>query len=924
MNINIIRPVFLILIPIIIVLLILSARYLNHRKAKKRNIIIFRSIIVTLIVLALSGIHLRFSMDNVTNLFLVDLSSSAMDYRDNAEDFIKSYVDIMPDNEDFGVLVFGENVLVDRFVNEHRTYGQIASTPIQSSTNIQNALTSAIGLFPEDTGKRIILISDGQENAGDTRRAISTLRQQNVKMNVLKIDESDQNEVYIDRLRVPDRINHGETFNITVEVKSNVDTSAVITLYSGRNKKGETTVDIQKGDNRFVFQDTQEEGGIQTYRAIIEPVLDTEIRNNEYTTYTRVEATPNILLVEGAPQEGDVLENILMASNLEYTKTNVTGVPRTIGQLTEYKSIILANVHYNDLDESFVNNLPTYVGDYAGGLIVTGGENAFALGNYQDTPLEEVLPVEMELKGEREIPEMAVVFVIDQSGSMSESNGIINNLDLAKEATLEALNTMRDEDYIGVLAFDDAYNWIAPIQHASDKETLSQKINGIQIRGGTSIYPALREAYEKVNETTAQIKHIILLTDGQDGYRAYDGLIEEMNEDNVTLSTVSIGAGADVALLERLAEEGLGRYYHTDLRTDMPRIFAQEIYMSSKEYIVNREFYPRLLYDHLILNQINISEGLPSLYGYIASTLKNNATLLLESDEGDPILSMWQYGLGRSVAWNSDMAGRWSSNYVNWQSNLTLWQNMINWTIENYESETSQANVTIEGNKAIVSYTTQNIDPNIEVEGIVTSEDNEQETITLSRVRPGEYQKEINLEETGFYSFSIREVLEEEIIGYANTAAVMQYPIEYKIFETNQVLDVLVDETNGEFIHTPEDILESEMDSVRSFYDLTNILLMLALLLFVGDIANRRLSLNLRKYFDKIIHSFNTVQKEGIEEKTVQKEQPLEVESAAHKKKKETQKIKTKIKKEKDKKEQKKEEVISTTSMLLNKKNERK
>ncbi|TCT15554.1 von Willebrand factor type A domain-containing protein [Natranaerovirga pectinivora] len=920
MQVSIGRPYLLVLIPLIIIGVILSSRWLFQKKDKKRNVLIIRSVLIFLIVLALCGINFRWDTKGTTNLFIVDLSSSASNYRGEADRFISEAINTIPIGETAGVLVFGENVLVDRFINESRAYNQITTTPIQRSTNIQNALTSALALFPEDRAKRIILISDGEENEGDTRRIIPSLMEQNVEINVLKIDHQEQQEVYIDDLRVPDRIHYGETFNIVVEVKSNVETQGQITLYSGRTKKGVSTVDIQKGDNRFVFQDTQLETGIQTYKAVIEPLIDTELRNNEYTTYTNVQTQPKLLLVEGEPGEGEVLEEILKASNIEYVKRSPFAVPRTLNELTEYKSIILANVNANDLSDSFLSNIKPYVNDYAGGLIVTGGENAFALGDYKDTPLEEVLPVYMDLKGKKEIPEMAIVMIIDQSGSMSDGNGFINNLDMAKEAAIEALNTIRDTDSIGILAFDHTYQWIVDIQQANNKDAINRKINSIDIQGGTSIFPALKEGYEQINKTNAQIKHIILLTDGQDGFVAYDDLLEEMNNNNITLSTVSIGFGADTFLLNRLSNMGNGRYYHTDLNTDIPRIFAQEVYLSSRQYLHNRAFFPRIRYNHPILNRVVTNRGLPSLLGYIASSPKENATVILDSDEEDPILAVWQYGLGRTVAWNSDISGAWSAQYTPWENNITLWQNIINWTLENYESSSSNATVSIEGNKAKISYVSEHIDPNIRVSAVSTSEEGQQKEIQLSNIKPGEYEGMINLDDIGYYSMNIRETLNDNVIGYVNTAAVMQYPLEYKFFENKQVLEMLVNETNGRFIENPQEIFEGNVQAVKAMIDITNFLLVLALLLFVYDIGNRRLNIDIRKYFG----SKKKLNQESIKDETINdgNSETIKVEE---KEKNITKKksLKTKEKVKKVKKEENKNQAVSTTSALLQKKKDR-
>ncbi|MFP4698269.1 MAG: VWA domain-containing protein [Eubacteriales bacterium] len=426
MNIEIVRPYLLVVLPMFILMIILSYKYLARIRKKGSFLLFIRGLIITLLILALCGINISWQKKNTTNIFVLDLSSSAKHFQNDGEDFIREAFKIMPKGHQGGVLVFGEDVLVDRFVSSSNKYLEATSNPIESSTNIQNALTSALALLPENQAKRVILISDGEENEGEAEKLITSFQQQKVDFKVVKVNRKEQEEVYVDNLIVPERIHYGESFNIVANIKSNIKTKADLTLYSGRNVKGTKTVDVQKGDNSFVFKDTGEESGLKNYRVVIEPYIDTEVKNNEYITYTQVQSKPQILLIEGGEGEGNELETIIKASNLDYKKVNTVGTPRTLGEMTEYKSIILANVHADDLNESFKSNLETYVKDYAGGLIVSGGENAFALGGYKDTSIEKVLPVDMELKGEKEIPEMSLIMAIDHSGSMSDGNGYIN------------------------------------------------------------------------------------------------------------------------------------------------------------------------------------------------------------------------------------------------------------------------------------------------------------------------------------------------------------------------------------------------------------------------------------------------------------------------------------------------------------------
>ena len=289
--------------------------------------------------------------------------------------------------------------------------------------------------------------------------------------------------------------------------------------------------------------------------------------------------------------------------------------------MSAYKSIITCNVSAENLSDGFLNSLDSYVKDMGGGFIAAGGENSFALGGYYKTPLEKVLPVQMELKGKKEIPDMSIVLVIDKSGSMTEGGGGIMKLDLAKEAAARTLESLRPNDQIGVLTFDDTNYWVVPTRKADDAEKIRDDIGTIRPGGGTSIIPALQEGYDSIKKTDTKIKHIILLTDGQAERTGYMELVEKLAGDNITVSTVAVGQGSDVQLLQDIAKGANGRFYYTDEFANIPRIFAKETFMAARAYLNNREFVPAIANAHPVLEGA-AEEGLPALLGYVAASPK--------------------------------------------------------------------------------------------------------------------------------------------------------------------------------------------------------------------------------------------------------------------------------------------------------------
>jgi uncharacterized membrane protein len=842
----------LMLIPAVIMFVWYTSKKLgNMYKLRKQLIVICRTLFLVMMILALSGVNLKWIVDTTTTLFVMDASDSMQGQRQYIEGFVRDAINQKSSKDQVGVLSFGDNALIESFVAKDSVFNKIESDPRGIYTNVEGALNTAVSLMPQNSKKRIVLLTDAEENAGNSARLASTLLEQNIELKIHKLERNIEKEVAVESVTVPQRLRIGEQFNIVVNINSKVKTGAKLTLISGRTKVAEQRVELQKGSNKFVFSDTAEMGGFKGYRAVLEPDIDTDTRNNEASTFTDVLDKPRVLVLEDVTGESAEVEKILQASNIEYDKAEAFYAPSTLEELSKYKSVILCNVSSENLNEGFINSIESYVRDLGGGMIATGGENSFALGGYYKTPLEKVLPVNMELKGKKEIPDMAIMLIIDKSGSMTEGRGGITNLDIAKEAAVRTLDSLREKDSIGVIAFDDTVYWVVEPQKANNAEAIADAIGTIRPGGGTSIIPALEEGYEKISKVDAKIKHIILLTDGQAERTGYEALIEKMNKENITASTVAVGEGADVSLLENIAKGAKGRFYYTDAGDNIPRIFAKETFIAARAYLNNREFTPIITNQHNIIAD-TASKGLPSLMGYVAATPKSTARMLLASDQEDPILTVWQYGLGKTIAWNSDISGKWSANYVGWSDNIKLWQNMINWTIEKYESDNITAEVVQQGGKGVISVSGETSGEQLETTAIVVSPDMTSNEIALYPTVPGQYTGDFDIKSQGAYLVKVLQKKNGETIGATSTGVSIQYSPEYRLDQKSDNVERLAKETGAIYIEKPEDVYKGKMADIFGVVDITPFLLIMAIILFLIDIALRRLNLPLNKLEEKL------------------------------------------------------------------------
>lgn len=843
---------FLILIPIIFAFMYYSFK--KYKPWSKNEIAIFisRIVVFTLLILAFGNITINLKGRNISTVFLLDVSESASDFEESGKDFISTAIESMPRGNKAGVVLFGDNSKIDKVLNKKKEYKSIDEKPVVTATNIQEAVESALGLFERGGSKRIVLITDGEENQGDILKSTPLINEQKIDFKVYKITGEKGEEIYVDNVKVPDNISVGEEFSVSIDIKSNYATKAKLTLFSGRNKVGEQQVQIQKGKNSFVFKDKQSSGGFKGYRVLVEAEGDTNKVNNEFSTFTNVMDKPNILLINGIKGDSEALEEILSNSGANIKKIAPSASPSTLNELLEYKSIVLNDVHRDDLNNGFMDNIEAYVKDYGGGLITFGGEDSYALGGYKDTSLEKVLPVYMDKRGKNEVPAISINLIIDKSGSMSAEGGGVSKLTLAKEAAMKALENLREVDEISVIAFDDTYDEVVPLQKVGDKEAIKELISGIQIRGGTSIYPALEQGYNMQMQSSAKIKHTILLTDGQDGYELdnYATLLQNFIDNNITLSTVAVGEGANAGLLNQLASIGKGRSYYTDIYTDIPRIFAKEVLLSAGTYIINEEFTPKILSNHEILAGVRTSDGIPSLLGYIGTSIKENAVEILSSNHDEPILAAMQYGIGRTVSFTSDVSGQWSKNYLAWEYGPQLIKNMVYFTIPKYGEE-GKLNISQEGNEAKVEFYNDKISKDAKVKGIYNGENGEEGEFELSQVEPGKFEASIPLDSLGFYNFSIREEESGEVKNNYKGAFALQYSDEYKFNTNGEKLDVVVKETKGSFINKPEEVFEGKLQREYKKINLTTPLIVISILLFMLDIAYRRLNIDLVRFFKK-------------------------------------------------------------------------
>ncbi len=802
---------------------------------------LLRIVIVLLVILSLIELHIPKRSRNITTIFLVDMSKSNESNLEEIESVLRENLMKMPKHNSYGIVTFGRNSVIDQFITDENVFMGLDTVPDISATNFEDALTRALTLIPADSNGRIVILSDGRETAGDIEAASAMVQASNVSIEAIKYEAKTGKDTFIKDVDMPSVLHPGDKYYMNVSVESNYETDAEIVISSGDKVKSREKVHLAKGDNSFVFEENVSAEDIESFSVSVTAPGDTVAENDAFSAYAEVEMSPKILVLYGSREDYTPFKTLLSNVNANVDIKRASDAPKDLMGMLEYKTIILENAYISELPEEFAQNVKTYVKDYGCGFGMLGGEDSFMLGGYNDTDIEEVLPEDMELRGTAEIPTTAIVMVIDHSGSMSMESGGYTYLDIAVESAKRGADNLRNTDYLGVIAFDDRFEWYVDLEKAADKEKIKEKIDNIKEGGGTTIQPAVKEAYRALSNCDAEIKHIILLTDGYGESNDYRDIVKNMKSAGITLSTVAVGEDSDQTLMKSLATQCNGRYYYADGNVDLPRIFASEVFLGGDTYIKNGEYPIGTVSTHDITKNI-FTDGWKTLGGYNAASGKQGSTMLLSTEDGDPILTIWQYGLGRTFAWNSDVDNGWTAGYAGDSDYAELWKRILDYASGSPSIGDDKVEVKSKNGKTTITYTTGEYSDGTEISAIYTAPDKTNGEIKLTAVKPGVYTAEIPSESIGIYHINVRREDDGTVSGSFTTASAVQYSDEYRFDVTDEAFTRFID-SNGMWIKAGDDVWKKLDNGVRGSYNLTDILLILAIILFLLDIAGRRLGI---------------------------------------------------------------------------------
>ncbi|HZM73754.1 MAG TPA: VWA domain-containing protein [Candidatus Polarisedimenticolia bacterium] len=860
--------------PVWLVLLVplLGLTFLLHLAARRRLgttrrriALALRTLVLVALVFALAGFQLVLPVDRLATIFVVDLSDSVGNSgRETALAFIRDSLEEMPEDDVAGIVAFGRDALVERLPEDLRTVDRIHSTPVKAATDIGAALRLASALFPDDAQKRIVLISDGNDTTGHGQEEAALAAARGVQVETVRIGLDDQDEVLIERLSTPSTARLGEDIEAVADVRSSVAQTATIRLYVDGTLVKTERVDLKEGQNRIKFLVKPSEPGFHTFRAVVEAARDTFSQNDRADSNTIVKGEPRILVLKGDEKVAAELVTALEAEGQTVDSIIPEALPTDFAGLATYDSIVVVDVPRLRLSDRQLAALQVYVRDLGRGLVMVGGPKSYGAGGYTDTPIEETLPVDMGVRDRQKQPDIALVVVIDKSGSMDACHcntfqqgggtgiGGVRKVDIGKEAILRAAAALTARDELGVVAFDSSAHWVVNTRPLGQISDLAGDVAKIQPNGQTNIFSGLDKAVESLEKTTATRRHIILLTDGWSSSGQYDAIIKRMQAAGITLSTVGAGGGSN-PFLEGLAKQGGGRFYNAANPSSIPDIFLKETQQVSGQQIVEEDFFPIQTSSSPILR--GIDEGFPSLHGYNGTTIKSAAQQVLVTARDDPLLAQWQYGLGRSVAWTSDSTGRWATNWVAWPGFSKFFSQLVGWTFPGEETGGIEATFEQDGNETRLHVESVEEDGSprnfYSTTAMVVGPDLVSHPVTLDQVAPGVYETELGEIDSGAYAVRVTQTRPGDPALGRTIGLVAPVATEYRLLGANEAfLATLRSATGGRAIATAAEPWTHDLETTSSFTELWPWLLILALLLWPLDIALRRVSLGRRELVD--------------------------------------------------------------------------
>lgn len=834
MSFEILRPAWLFLLLLVPLVWWVHARSIAPLRGRRRlATVIIRSVLIVLLVFALSEPRWVRPSDREEVILLVDESRSVDGKAVEAAEKFAREADFA--GADVVWMGFAGGGRIFRGIEELKKADPADVRPAE--TRFDMALSLASANFRPGRVKSVVVFSDGVATGGDEKQ-FSLLKEQAIRVHAVPVAPPDRPEVLVREVNAPASVRTNEPMQITATVQTNRPGPVDVDLYRNGVRIATRKVDLKNGPNEVRFEDRADREKLLLYEVGVRSAQDSIAENNQLGAAVISEGAAKVLLVTDRPESARYLEWALRQEGIELSVRPGQGMPSQMSDIQNFDTLVIDNVPASDLSRQQMDLLHSYVRDFGGGLLMLGGDQAYGLGGYYRTPVEEVLPVSCDFQREEEAPSLALALVIDRSGSMQGEK-----IEMAKAAARASAELLGPKDYVSVIAFDSGCYPVVPLQSAGNSSVATQ-IASIEAAGGTNMAPAMEEALRQLSGSSAKLKHVILLTDGISEQGPFYELTNQMSQTGITVSTVAVGDGSDTELLSQIAQWGGGRYYETNDPSTVPQIFTKETMTASKSAIQEFPFLAKPVRAVDFLEGVPWSDS-PFLLGYVRTKPKPTSETWLVTERGDPLLTTWRYGLGTTAAFTSDARNRWAVEWLRWNGFGKFWAQLLR-RLSRPES-LGLSEVAIKEKDGTLHVTVDALDP---VEGFpsgltgsirLADPDGNARELPLEKTLPGRWETTFAAPLKGIYSAQMLLARDGQPVDSRFFTYSRGYSKEF-LFDPpdREFLSSLASETGGVIDPDPKTVFTRKDRRASLEEELWPLLALLALAGFVLDVAIRR------------------------------------------------------------------------------------
>ena len=830
---------------------------------RRYTAIILRCLTILILVALLARMMFTRTNEHITVIAVRDKSLSISEnLQDAAHDYLTRVISEKEQTDLFAVVDIAESAGISSLPSAGKEIQERNTTLTGTQSRLSEGVQMAMAIAPPDTAARILMISDGNQTSGDLKEAARLAAASGIPIDVLPLQYEYKNEIVFKKLAVPASVRSGQTVSMRFILSSTTETTGKLVL----NLNGEPVdlspgfddvavpIQLKPGTNVKNVSIPVGSSGVHNFRAYFvpdEPQTDRVAKNNYASAMTFVAGPGHIKVFDVDGQTAETLVANLKSSNIDSRHDGVENFPDNLTHLMNTDAVILVNTDISNFTFQQQEILCKYVNDLGGGLIMIGGDKSFGAGGWIGSPLAEILPVDLDPSQKKQLPKGALVLVIDHSGSMT---GL--KLQMAKSAAAASVRLLSRRDQVGVVVFDSLADWLVPMTDASDKEAIYDRIGQLGGGGGTNMYPGMEYAAEALRDADTDIKHVILLTDGQTAGPDCRAIAATMASQGITISTVALGEGADFQLLQTIAEIAGGRSYPVPNPQQLPQIFVKEAQIVRRVLINEETFTPQLTYS---LNEITrgLSFPLPQLDGYVLTGPKEGLSqVILSSHTGDPILATGQSGLGRCVAFTSSVDSKWAGNWIAWPGFGRFWEQAVRWAAKSSQSTDCEVFVDVQGRDVSVNIEAVDAEGDsvqlANIDAQILSPDVSSKPMDLSQIGPGNWQGSFQAFSSGSYIVNLRyRKIGEDTKTYTKQVPVsVPFAPEFRDLTDNAKLLEEISKISGGRVldENPAEVnlfIKEGLKFPRTQLPLTKPLMLIWLGIFLLDIAVRRISVDL-------------------------------------------------------------------------------